>query len=53
MDDDDWDLSAEQLDSLERDACQKLAQQRSASASAPAPPPPPPVIPDSRSNKVK
>ncbi|KAF4350534.1 hypothetical protein F8388_014995 [Cannabis sativa] len=35
MDDDDWDLelSAEQLDSIEREAFQKLAQQRSASVS--------------------
>ncbi|KAK9934161.1 hypothetical protein M0R45_021313 [Rubus argutus] len=32
-DDDDWNLSAEELDSLERDAFQKLAQQRINSAS--------------------
>ncbi|KAK9934178.1 hypothetical protein M0R45_021330 [Rubus argutus] len=31
--DDDWNLSAEELDSLERDAFQKLAQQRINSAS--------------------
>ncbi|XP_034199324.1 SWI/SNF-related matrix-associated actin-dependent regulator of chromatin subfamily A-like protein 1 isoform X4 [Prunus dulcis] len=34
LEDDDWDLSAEELDSLERDAFQKLAQQRINSASA-------------------
>ncbi|XP_068331950.1 uncharacterized protein [Pyrus communis] len=33
LDDDDWDLSAEEFDSLERDAFQKLAQQRVNSAS--------------------
>ncbi|KAK9934159.1 hypothetical protein M0R45_021312 [Rubus argutus] len=32
-DDDDWDLSAEEFDSLERDALQKLAKQRINSAS--------------------
>ncbi|KAL6292827.1 hypothetical protein ACE6H2_000969 [Prunus campanulata] len=34
LEDDDWGLSAEELDSLERDAFQKLAQQRINSASA-------------------
>ncbi|XP_008223495.1 PREDICTED: SWI/SNF-related matrix-associated actin-dependent regulator of chromatin subfamily A-like protein 1 isoform X1 [Prunus mume] len=34
LEDDDWDLSAEELDSLEREAFQKLAQQRINSASA-------------------
>ncbi|XP_008223648.1 PREDICTED: uncharacterized protein LOC103323430 [Prunus mume] len=34
LEDDDWDLSAEELDSLERDAFQKLAQQCINSASA-------------------
>ncbi|CAL8990942.1 unnamed protein product, partial [Prunus brigantina] len=34
LEDDDWDLSAEELNSLERDAVQKLAQQRINSASA-------------------
>ncbi|KAM1103447.1 hypothetical protein EV2_012401 [Malus domestica] len=33
LDDDDWDLSAEEFDSLERDAFQKLTQQRVNSAS--------------------
>ncbi|KAM1418263.1 hypothetical protein FF1_021660 [Malus domestica] len=33
LEDDDWDLSAEEFDSLERDAFQKLAQQRVNSAS--------------------
>lgn len=38
LDDDDWDLdlSAEELDSLERDAFQKIQQRNSSSASAPA-----------------
>ncbi|KAL6292825.1 hypothetical protein ACE6H2_000967 [Prunus campanulata] len=34
LEDDDWDLSAEELDSLERDAFQNLAQQCINSASA-------------------
>ncbi|BFG14773.1 hypothetical protein CerSpe_010460 [Prunus speciosa] len=34
LEDDDWGLSAEELDSLERDAFQKLSQQRINSASA-------------------
>ncbi|PON93088.1 chromatin remodeling factor [Trema orientale] len=51
--DDDWEweeLSIEQLDSLERDAVQKLAQQRAAAAySVPAPA----LIPNSLSNTNK
>ncbi|KAF3453526.1 hypothetical protein FNV43_RR03966 [Rhamnella rubrinervis] len=42
LDDDDWDLSAEQLDSLERDAFQKIAQQRLN----------PPTLPSSSSSSI-
>lgn len=41
-DDDDWDLSADQLDSLERDAFQKIAQQRLN----------PPTLPSSSSSSI-
>ncbi|RDY14160.1 SWI/SNF-related matrix-associated actin-dependent regulator of chromatin subfamily A-like protein 1, partial [Mucuna pruriens] len=50
MEVDDWDLSAEDLDSLERDAFQKIAQQRNNSSTNHFPPKP---LPDSRPQAVK
>lgn len=56
MDDDDWDLSAEDLDSLERDALQQLSRPRDFPGSQPRSPVPAPssagwnstrVVPDS------
>jgi len=42
MEPEDWDLSGEDLDSLERDAFQKIAQFRSHPSNPHPPPPPPP-----------
>ncbi|KMZ74019.1 hypothetical protein ZOSMA_137G00360 [Zostera marina] len=42
MDDDDWCLTAEQFDYLEKDAYQKIASQRMSSSRPPLPPIPPP-----------
>lgn len=61
MDDDDWDLSAEDLDSLERDALQQLSRSRDVARDRPRSPVPAPgnagwsstrVGSDSRPNKV-
>ncbi|KAK1281094.1 CHD3-type chromatin-remodeling factor PICKLE [Acorus gramineus] len=56
MDFDDWDFSAEDLDSIERDALKKFSERNSssssaaASVSAPPPPPPPSPSPSSYQN---